>query len=701
MFFWKAIIYLYLLACKYLSTNAAFSKISPIKDFVDVVEGSRSRNPFSSQCKLVPHTSYTTTIEYPDINPTASNNERNFKDEIQNGEGRSMQLHDRLNEPNLSIPFLSDWGDDLMFFATEWDVYPAYSMESYLAGIQYDLAAALESTVHNYHDHYIQNNVLWENNHSLLQQDETLGARSRIGSTSSGVAESQPSEHQSFGLSSLPTQLEATSGLNGEVKSSNEIHAAVSLYDLVRTDSSGAAESLVSEHKNFEQTSLSGIQPLKNFIKAGSTAGFVDSSYNTFENDFILTQQRETSELDGEGRSSNEIYENLYSLNFNRDPNSSHKNSTRKKNKNQIEEKDQLIIEKKKTQMLYSGSKDKLEEMDSTESSQSSNLKVSANKTSMARKKIKKGQLKVEGKKIMKTTGKRKSLKDTIGEYKLKVDVLSNSSPYKTPFSLFLEIMDNHADNESSRHDPEKDFLLNPENLERSSRNSFIKSFLGDSEFPICQPLFDKLNESYKERNRGEDMEGIYSHRLFFKSIHDQVVKNCDKKFYIRDNQLQFFFNLINYNYKFESEHLKKISKKRNYCAEKLANYLGGATTLIPWSSISTFNNRVDIFEKREYYQKKRRIAKFGVNYGTIMSQRFDLRKLFLVYSTLINKVLCNGEIDTIEIFCDRQKDAMNMFDETMKHLEIDFVEKDTYFIKDENIPLKEEVRNNFVVGKG
>ncbi|CAH7690070.1 hypothetical protein PPACK8108_LOCUS25309 [Phakopsora pachyrhizi] len=537
MFFWKAIIYLYLLACKYLSTNAAFSKISPIKDFVDVVEGSRSRNPFSSQCKLVPHTSYTTTIEYPDINPTASNNERNFKDEIQNGEGRSMQLHDRLNEPNLSIPFLSDWGDDLMFFATEWDVYPAYSMESYLAGIQYDLAAALESTVHNYHDHYIQNNVLWENNHSLLQQDETLGARSRIGSTSSGVAESQPSEHQSFGLSSL----------------------------------------------------------------------------------------------------------------------------FRKK------------------------------------SSQSSNLKVSANKTSMARKKIKKGQLKVEGKKIMKTTGKRKSLKDTIGEYKLKVDVLSNSSPYKTPFSLFLEIMDNHADNESSRHDPEKDFLLNPENLERSSRNSFIKSFLGDSEFPICQPLFDKLNESYKERNRGEDMEGIYSHRLFFKSIHDQVVKNCDKKFYIRDNQLQFFFNLINYNYKFESEHLKKISKKRNYCAEKLANYLGGATTLIPWSSISTFNNRVDIFEKREYYQKKRRIAKFGVNYGTIMSQRFDLRKLFLVYSTLINKVLCNGEIDTIEIFCDRQKDAMNMFDETMKHLEIDFVEKDTYFIKDENIPLKEEVRNKFL----
>ncbi|CAH7682488.1 hypothetical protein PPACK8108_LOCUS15422 [Phakopsora pachyrhizi] len=117
-------------------------------------------------------------------------------------------------------------------------------MESYLAGIQYDLATALESTVQNYHDHYINNNVFWENNHSLLQQDETLGARSRIGSTSSGVAESYPSEHQSFGLRFnplenifRPTQLEATSGLNGEVKSSNELHAAVSLYDLVRTDS--------------------------------------------------------------------------------------------------------------------------------------------------------------------------------------------------------------------------------------------------------------------------------------------------------------------------------------------------------------------------------------------------------------------------------------------------------------------------------
>ncbi|KAI8443106.1 hypothetical protein BY996DRAFT_6478717 [Phakopsora pachyrhizi] len=125
-------------------------------------------------------------------------------------------------------------------------------MESYLAGIQYDLATALESTVQNYHDHYINNNVFWENNHSLLQQDETLGARSRIGSTSSGVAESYPSEHQSFGLRFnplenifRPTQLEATSGLNGEVKSSNELHAAVSLYDLVRTDSRDKQHSLL------------------------------------------------------------------------------------------------------------------------------------------------------------------------------------------------------------------------------------------------------------------------------------------------------------------------------------------------------------------------------------------------------------------------------------------------------------------------
>ncbi|CAH7685925.1 hypothetical protein PPACK8108_LOCUS20526 [Phakopsora pachyrhizi] len=52
-------------------------------------------------------------------------------------------------------------------------------------------------------------------------------------------------EHQNFGLRFnpleyifRPTQLEATSGLNGEVKSLNELHEAVSLYDLVRTDSS-------------------------------------------------------------------------------------------------------------------------------------------------------------------------------------------------------------------------------------------------------------------------------------------------------------------------------------------------------------------------------------------------------------------------------------------------------------------------------
>ncbi|KAI8458142.1 hypothetical protein BY996DRAFT_6536791 [Phakopsora pachyrhizi] len=42
-----------------------------------------------------------------------------------------------------------------------------------------------------------------------------------------------------------PTQLEATSGLNGEVKSLNELHEAVSLYDLVRTDSSDKQQSLL------------------------------------------------------------------------------------------------------------------------------------------------------------------------------------------------------------------------------------------------------------------------------------------------------------------------------------------------------------------------------------------------------------------------------------------------------------------------
>ncbi|KAI8460024.1 hypothetical protein BY996DRAFT_6461445 [Phakopsora pachyrhizi] len=59
-------------------------------------------------------------------------------------------------------------------------------------------------------------------------------------------------EHQNFGLRFnpleyifRPTQLEATSGLNGEVKSLNELHEAVSLYDLVRTDSSDKQQSLL------------------------------------------------------------------------------------------------------------------------------------------------------------------------------------------------------------------------------------------------------------------------------------------------------------------------------------------------------------------------------------------------------------------------------------------------------------------------
>ncbi|KAI8445436.1 hypothetical protein BY996DRAFT_7962306 [Phakopsora pachyrhizi] len=121
------------------------------------------------------------------------------------------------------------------------------------------------------------------------------------------------------------------------------------------------------------------------------------------------------------------------------------------------------------------------------------------------------------------------------------------------------------------------------------------------------------------------------------------------------------------------------------------------AMDLIPWEVISTSENRLSLFQKRELYQKQRRIKKLGVDYGVLPNQRFNLRKLFLVYSTLMNKIFCTGKHDLQENFLDRQKDAMDYFDLVLGLLETDNNVPNNYLIRDENLPLNEDSKKIFL----
>ncbi|KAI8453180.1 hypothetical protein BY996DRAFT_6596829 [Phakopsora pachyrhizi] len=151
---------------------------------METAEGARTENLFSSQNNLATLANFTPHMEKQsqaehrinllstneDVTPHSLNNKRNYKEAFEMRDARTGQPYDIVKEPSFSPPSLSDWGDDLMFSATEWDVYPTYSIDSHSAGTHNNLASALVGLEHDYHDYYPQKVFSWENNLEWMPQ---------------------------------------------------------------------------------------------------------------------------------------------------------------------------------------------------------------------------------------------------------------------------------------------------------------------------------------------------------------------------------------------------------------------------------------------------------------------------------------------------------------------------------------------------
>ncbi|CAH7686738.1 expressed protein, partial [Phakopsora pachyrhizi] len=203
-------------------------------------------------------------------------------------------------------------------------------------------------------------------------------------------------------------------------------------------------------------------------------------------------------------------------------------------------------------------------------------------------------------------------------------------------------------------------------------------------------------NKFEKRRNKGAKQ----SNPLFDILVNDQIKLNGDENFYILANQMKLFFDSNNSDFKVQSLVLEKVPPNRNYYADHISSTFYKGTELIPWETISTSDNKLELFGKREFILKEKRTKKFDINYGILQNQRFNLRKLFLVYSTLMNKIFCTGEKDLKENFLGRQKAAMDYFDLLLGLIEIDNNDTNNYFINNENLPLDEYEKKIFIQKK-
>ncbi|KAI8458658.1 hypothetical protein BY996DRAFT_6410753 [Phakopsora pachyrhizi] len=266
MNFCKIVTYLLVAAYGVISVNAMFTKgslIGTLEYTAEDARRSRPESPLSSQYNLVSHTNDIPHVEKQsevehhneflaknsDITSLYRSNKRNFNIAFQNGEAEIKKLSDcvKQKQSSFSPPLLSDWGDDLLFSATEWDVYPTYPMESHSAGTQYNFAGAPVGLHHDHHNYYPQNFFYWENNFELMHQPAQSGALERIGLD--GVAESQ-----------------------------------------------------IEENGDFRESSITANMPLNSFFEKDLTAGLAGNSFSALSDEIRLAQQGEAKEEEKQGK---------------------------------------------------------------------------------------------------------------------------------------------------------------------------------------------------------------------------------------------------------------------------------------------------------------------------------------------------------------------------------------------------------------
>ncbi|KAI8448856.1 hypothetical protein BY996DRAFT_6469031 [Phakopsora pachyrhizi] len=234
-----------------------------------------------NQCNLISHTKNSSQVQKQshvehqinlnaknvDITLLAVNKKRNFKEALENKEAKPAQLPDNVQANVISPHYSTDWREDLMLFATEWDAFPTYLMESHPAEIQHNFDTLLNGLEHSYHDYYLQGSSFWENEPWLIHQPESFGSQSGI-----------------------------------------------SVND--------AAETQVPEHQNLGESSLADNQPLSSLVETLPTDVSARTSYSTLASNFGPTQQEKTRALNEKAQSSNEIFESPHMLNLSRNSNS-------------------------------------------------------------------------------------------------------------------------------------------------------------------------------------------------------------------------------------------------------------------------------------------------------------------------------------------------------------------------------------------
>ncbi|CAH7682794.1 hypothetical protein BY996DRAFT_1295839 [Phakopsora pachyrhizi] len=680
--------FLYLAAFGSQAADAGFPRHNKFTAMRDVAEDGMNLNPFFNQdnafseANTLQHVADPSKVENPiaclsTVSAANLNDKRNFREAFENGETeqnrekKPKRLPDNLKMPHFSLPLPSSWGDDLPALATEWDNVSNNLAVSPPTEIDYNYSPTDENL--GYPNFYLSGGF-WEAYDELMQQPSIYDSTQL-----KKAAEAQASDDKNLGESSHtknPEIINPTHLLEASVQGNilfKELSQKDGLIFCSTTKSEPpkiiAEKRLMNLENNLKQANINSDEnrDVRSAIKIKNTPL---RNTGTFH---------QTSDLD----------------NYQKFTDSRAEKST-------IEMEDKLLLNSKRQGHVSRGRrKTKL----SMKNDASQNIKKTLkhlNRQPYESFKGSRTQFNVEINRTKKTIVTKKDLKEALKEFKLELEGLKKNGSTENSLALFLKAMDYFADNKPDDSNPDakgmkKQNYLNP----NSKFILFVKSFFDHNNIPVNRSQIDKLSQLLKNH---PDEEFRRSSDFFIILINDQIEKNGSKLFYISNDQVHNFFFSTPKNSSFKVDMLQfkpGVSTKSIYCyADKLGQLLNSAVKsdiLIPWENIFTSDESIKFFEKRESILMTKNFPEIGENYGKFLKKRYSLRKLFLVYSTIINKIFCGGEKDLLENFLNRQKGAINFFDKAMDLIRFDDQDTSLHFIQNDELPLEKETIGLFL----
>ncbi|KAI8450905.1 hypothetical protein BY996DRAFT_4037836 [Phakopsora pachyrhizi] len=283
---------------------------------------------------------------------------------------------------------------------------------------------------------------------------------------------------------------------------------------------------------------------------------------------------------------------------------------------------------------------------------------------------------------------------------KPKIDSIEKSQSSKNSLSVLAGEMDDFAD--SIQHainpvDTEKDFIRS--SLANSEENNILQKSLDHREIAIDETIFIDMMRKFKNTN----YDGLGNSALsFIGKITKQIENSGVKAFYITNLDLKMFFKdkkiIFTVQWPFE------VSNRNHVLYyEQISNMIVSSMDTITWKNTFIEDKASVKYDWRTSVITARSFPFWLKNYSSALKQRYDVRRLFLVYSTMINKIFCNGREELRESFHTWQEGAINSYDESWKFLQLKRSSnnrKDYYsilFIENSDLPLPNDIKEFFL----